>query len=84
MTIADAEVPRGRASGTEAAPKVTRENRGLYLLAFWFLGIALLTALGGWIVIVLAEKEVPDALPVLVGTIVGGFVGVISSDKSGD
>jgi hypothetical protein len=63
-------------------PIIDRRNRGLYKLVLWFLGIALLASIGGWIAMVIADKTVPEALPVMIATIVGGFVGVISSDKT--
>jgi hypothetical protein len=82
MTLAGAEVPRGEGGGREGMPTVDKQNRGLYKLVLWFLGIALLVSIGGWIAMVIANKNVPEALPVMIATIVGGFVGVISSDKT--
>ena len=64
-------------------PEVTKENRGLYKLVFWFLGVALLGSIAGWIVMVLAGKTVPEAFPVMIGTIIGGLVGVIAPNRGG-
>jgi len=58
------------------------QPRGLYYLVFWILGIALIGCIGGWIAIVAMGKTVPEGLPVVVATIVGGLVGVITPASS--
>jgi hypothetical protein len=58
-----------------------RPNRSRYLLVLWFLGAALFVALIGWILLAMNDKEVPEAMPILCATIVGGFVGLVSSER---
>ena len=81
MALSDAEVPQPRDGGNEALPTITKLNRGLYTLVFYILGIALLLLILGWILLTAIGKTVPDGLPIVIGTIVGALVGVISSDK---
>jgi hypothetical protein len=80
MGLPDAEIP-GAHGGPEGLPTVTRLNRRLYELAFWFLGITLLVLVAGWIWLSLGDRPVPDGIPVVIATIVGGLVGVISTNK---
>ena len=67
--------------GNEALPRITKQNRGLYLLVLCFLGAALFIALIGWIALAMNDKQVPEAMPILCATIVGGFVGIMSSER---
>ena len=82
MTLPGAEIPPRDEGGTESLPKITTLNRGLYAMVFYILGIALLLLILGWILIVLFDKSVPDGIPVVVATIVGALVGVISSERA--
>ena len=87
MSLADAEIPGpGRPpeerGGNEALPAITKLNRPVYLLVFYILGIALVLLIIGWIVVIALGKTVPEGLPVVIATIVGGLVGVISSEKA--
>jgi hypothetical protein len=61
---------------------VTPVTRSLYYLVFWILGIALIVCIGGWITLGAMGKTVPEGLPVVVATIVGGLVGVITPSSS--
>jgi hypothetical protein len=81
MALSGAEIPTSRGGGNEALPTITKLNRGLYTLVFYILGLALLLLIAGWIIITAIGKTVPDGLPIVIGTIVGALVGVISSDK---
>ncbi|MBO3748415.1 hypothetical protein J5X84_20260 [Streptosporangiaceae bacterium NEAU-GS5] len=82
MSLSRAEIPNsGGDGGNEALPRITKLNRGLYTLVFYILGIALILLILGWILITALNRPVPDALPVVIGTIVGGLVAVITSDK---
>lgn len=81
MGLSDAEIPSSRRGGNEALPTITKLNRGLYTLVFYILGLALLLLIVGWIILTAIGKTVPDGLPIVIGTIVGALVGVISSDK---
>jgi fucose permease len=71
------------APGTTAATQAgaAKQNRSRYLLVLWFLGAALFVALIGWILLAMNDKEVPEAMPILCATIVGGFVGLVSSER---
>ena len=78
MALSSAEIP-GRGGGPEALPEVTRLNRGIYVLIFWILGVALILLILGWIGLSFLEKPVPDGVPVVTGTIVGALVGAVSA-----
>jgi len=86
VTLPAAEIPRDsnrRDQGRgEALPQVTKLNRGLYALAFYILGIALLLLILGWILLTAINRTVPDGVPVVIATIVGALVGVIAADKA--
>ena len=87
MSLPHAEVPasarpeRVSQSGKEALPRITRLNRGLYGLVFYILGVALLLLILGWLILAGMERTVPDALPVVIATIVGALTGVIAADR---
>jgi hypothetical protein len=90
MSLSRAELPgSGQAEhvsqrGTEALPRITRLNRGLYAVVFYILGVALLLLILGWILLTALGKTIPDGMPVVIATIVGGLTGVIAADsKSG-
>jgi hypothetical protein len=51
-------------------------------LVLCLLGIAMLASLGGWIAMVLMDKEVPEGFPVVIGTVIGGLVGIAATDRS--
>ncbi|MDT3439095.1 MULTISPECIES: hypothetical protein [unclassified Pseudofrankia] len=51
-------------------------------LVLCLLGVAMLGSLGGWIAMVLMDKEVPDGFPVVIGTVIGGLVGIAATDRS--
>ena len=86
MSLADAEIPDAPDSsrqdtGRESLPAVTKLNRGLYQTVILILGMALILLILGWVVITAVGKAVPEGLPVVIATIVGAFVGVLSRDK---
>ena len=58
------------------------QTTSLYRLVFWILGLALGALVIGWIVLIGIGKTVPAELPVVIGTIVGGLVGVIAPGAS--
>lgn len=80
MGSPSAEVPT-RGGGQESLPVITKNNKSLYQLVLWFLGLALLLLIVGWLGLSVAKLTVPDGLPVVVATIVGALVGVISTNK---
>jgi hypothetical protein len=77
VTLSGSEIP-GRGGGPESLPEVTKLNRGIYVLVFWILGIALVLLIVGWVALSLLEKPVPEGLPVVTATIVGALVGAVS------
>jgi cytochrome b subunit of formate dehydrogenase len=87
MSLPPAEIPgssqaeRAAQRGTEALPRITRLNRGLYKLVFYILGVALLLLIVGWILLAALGKTIPDGIPVVIGTIVGALTGVIAADS---
>jgi hypothetical protein len=82
MSLPKAEIPGSGRSGLESLPPVTKLNRGLYALVFWFLGIALILLIVSWVGLALGGKPVPDGIPVIIATIVGAMVGVVSTNKA--
>jgi hypothetical protein len=82
MALSGAEIPGSQDSGNEALPTITRLNRPLYTLVFYILGIALIMLIAGWILITAIGKTVPDGVPVVIATIVGALVGVVSVSKT--
>jgi hypothetical protein len=89
MSLSRAEIPgsgqaeRASQRGTEAMPRITRLNRGLYALVFYVLGVALLMLILGWTLLAALGKTVPDGMPVVIATIVGALTGVIAADSKG-
>jgi len=87
MSLAGAEIPGapdslGQDTGRETLPAITKLNRGLYQTIILILGAALILLILGWVIITAVGKAVPEGLPVVIATIVGAFVGVLSRDKS--
>lgn len=82
MSLANAEIPGAEEGGNESLPKVTKQNRGLYMTVLVILGIALAMLIIGWIVLAAVGKPVPDTLPVVIATIVGALVAAISTGKT--
>jgi hypothetical protein len=67
--------PPGR---IESLPKVTKINRPVYLTVVWILGATLVIGVVGWIVLAFTDRRMPDGLGVVIGTVAGGLVGLIS------
>jgi len=82
MGLSAAEVPGSPEGGNEALPQITKLNRNLYMLVFYILGTALILLIVGWIILTAIGKTVPDGLPVVIATIVGALVGVVSANKN--
>jgi hypothetical protein len=87
MSLADAEVPAapespGHHGGNEVLPAITKLNRGLYQRVIYILGVALMLLILGWVIITAMGKAVPEGLPVIIATIVGALVGVLSTGKT--
>jgi hypothetical protein len=87
MSLSRAEIPdsgqpeRVSQRGTEALPRITRLNRGLYALVFYILGAALLLLIVGWTLLAALGKTIPDGMPVVIATIVGALAGVTVADS---
>lgn len=87
MSLAGAEIPgtpnpSQQDGGNESLPTITKLNRGLYQLVIYILGIALVLLIVGWVVITAVGKSVPEGLPVVIATIVGALVGMLSTGKA--
>jgi hypothetical protein len=67
----------------EAMPQITRLNRSVYLTVIWFLGVSLVLGIAGWLVLAFTERPFPEALGVVIGTVAGGLVGLISGRGGG-
>lgn len=90
MSVSRAEIPasgqgeRVSPRGTEALPRITRLNKGLYTLVFYVLGVALLLLILGWTLLAMVGKPIPDGMPVVIATIVGALTGVLAADSKAD
>ncbi len=87
MSLSEHEIPphqrRDGRSGTELAPgDITVVNRPVYLLVIAGLTLALLFGLVAWFVLALRGDSMPEGMAVLIGTIGGGLVGLVTSSKS--
>lgn len=63
-------------------PTEVRAKVGLYYMTLAVLGVALLFGLVAWFVIALKGKTMPEGFSVIIGTLVGGLVGVITSPSN--
>lgn len=68
--------------GTESLKDVSRVNRPVYLAVVTILGVTLLLGVGGWLALVFDNRTMPDGLGVVIGTVAGGLVGLISGKGS--
>ena len=78
-----AEIPdRGRpeALGAESLGPVDKFNRGLYLVVIIVLGLVLVVGVVGWLLLAFTDRTMPDALGVILGTVAGGLVALISTN----
>jgi hypothetical protein len=86
MSNPDIELPppanREESLGAEALPPPNRTNRRLYLAVIVVLGSVLVIGVVGWLGLAASGKAMPEGLGVILGTVAGGLVGLIS-DKSG-
>lgn len=70
-------------AAAELAPdEITFTNRPVYLLVIGGLLAALLFGLVAWFILTLQGDEMPEGMAVLIGTIGGGLVGLITGSKS--
>ncbi|MEN4478757.1 hypothetical protein [Mycolicibacterium cosmeticum] len=87
MSNPDIELPRPATPqprlGAEALPPANRTNRRLYLAVIIALGSVLVIGVLGWLGLAATGKTMPDGLGVILGTVAGGLVGLISDKSSG-
>lgn len=82
MSLEEHEIP-GRQRGVELAPEdITLTNRPVYLLVIAGLFLALLFGLVAWFVLTVRGESMPEGMAVLVGTIGGGLVGLVTGAKT--
>jgi hypothetical protein len=75
-----AEIPD--ASGrSESLGPVNRLNKNLYMAVIVTLSTVLLIGVIGWLILALNGRAMPEGLGVILGTVAGGLVGLVS-DKS--
>ena len=92
MSIADHEIPTNQlaaaaaaaeSGGHELAPdEITEVNRPIYLLVIGGLILALLFGLVAWFVLAIRGEAMPEGMAVLIGSIGGGLIGVITTSKT--
>jgi heme A synthase len=87
MSLADAEIPdsqleRDRQTGQEESlGPVTPLNRRVYLAVIAILGFVLIIGVLGWLLLAADGKSMPDGLGVILGTVAGALVALISSNS---
>jgi hypothetical protein len=69
-------------SRVEFLKDVTRVNRPVYLTVVAILGGTLLIGVIGWLVLVFSNRSMPDGLGVVIGTVAGGLVGLVSGKNA--
>jgi hypothetical protein len=88
MSVSDHEIPAGQrradgSGGRELAPdEITPLNRPVYMMVIGGLLVALLFGLVAWFILALQGDDMPEGMAVLIGTIGGGLVGLITASKS--
>jgi hypothetical protein len=83
MGVAEYELPTSPGRNDELAPEdVTAINRPLYMLVVAGLLVALLFGLVAWFVLALRGESMPEGMAVLVGTVGGGLVGLLTGSKA--
>jgi hypothetical protein len=78
MSLEHAEIPDERRLGRESLGPVTRLNRQLYLAVIGVLGTVLLVGVVGWLVLAARGKTMPDGLGVILGTVSGALVALVT------
>jgi hypothetical protein len=76
-----AEIPARAAKpagNAESLGPVTKTNRGLYLAIIIVLGTILLIGVLGWLLLAANGKTAPDGLGVILGTVAGGLVALVT------
>lgn len=87
MSLADAEIPDsqlgqdGKLGQEESLGPVTPLNRRVYLAVIAILGLVLIIGVLGWLLLAANNKSMPDGLGVILGTVAGALVALISSNS---
>lgn len=90
MSVSDHEIPASQrrhdeTGATELSPQdITPLNRPVYLMVIGGLLLALLFGLVAWFILTLQGDDMPEGMAVLIGTIGGGLVGLITSSKNSE
>lgn len=80
MSLADAEIPDSQLGQKESLGPVTPLNRRVYLVVIAILGVVLVIGVVGWLLLAADGKSMPDGLGVILGTVAGALVALISSN----
>ena len=80
MSEPDVEIPQPDGRPESLGP-VSKLNRSLYLTVIIVLGLVLLIGVVGWLILAAQGRQLPEGLGVILGTVAGGLVALIS-DKS--
>ena len=68
--------------GLELSPsEITQTNRPLYMLVVGGLLLVLLVGIAGWLVLAFQQTVMPEGLAVLLGSIAGGLVALITGSR---
>jgi hypothetical protein len=86
MSLEDAEIPpsqvrQSRDGQEESLGPVTPLNRRVYLAVITILGAVLIVGVVGWLLLAASDKSMPDGLGVILGTVAGALVALISSNS---
>ena len=79
MSLEDAEIPITRL-GAESLGTPSKLNRRLYFAVIVVLGGVLLIGVLGWLLLAANDKTLPDGLGVILGTVAGALVALISDN----
>lgn len=83
MSNPDVEIPDDRRGRSESLGPVSRVNRRLYLAVIAVLGAVLLIGVVGWLLLAGSDRNMPEGLGVILGTVAGGLVALISDKSQG-
>ena len=86
MSLADAEIPdsqlgQEKLGQEESLGPVTPLNRRVYLAVIAILGLVLIIGVLGWLLLAANGKSMPDGLGVILGTVAGALVALISNNS---
>jgi hypothetical protein len=85
MSNPDVELPppksRQESYGAEVLPPPNRTNRRLYMAVIVILGLVLMIGVVGWLLLAATGRTMPEGLGVILGTVAGGLVGLISDNS---